>query len=74
MSLGDYCAGSNHVLPTAGCARHSSGLSVQIFLKGIHVVDYTEAALKDVSGHVITLSKAEDLPAHGEAVRRRFER
>lgn len=74
VSLGDYCAGSNHVLPTAGCARHSSGLSVQTFLKGIHVIDYTEAALKDVSGHVITLSKAEDLPAHGEAVRRRFER
>lgn len=74
VSLGDYCAGSNHVLPTAGSARHSSGLSVQTFLKGIHVVDYTEAALKDVSGHVITLSQAEYLPAHGEAVRRRFER
>ena len=73
VSLGDYCAGSNHVLPTAGCARHSSGLSVQTFLRGIHVVDYTEAALKDVSGHVITLATAEDLPAHGEAVRRRFE-
>ena len=74
VSLGDYCAGSNHVLPTAGCARHSSGLSVQTFLRGIHVVDYTEAALKDVSGYVITLANAEDLPAHGEAVRRRFER
>jgi histidinol dehydrogenase len=74
VSLGDYCAGSNHVLPTAGCARHSSGLSVQTFLKGIHVVDYDEAALKDVSGYVITLSKAENLPAHGEAVRRRFEK
>jgi histidinol dehydrogenase len=74
VSLGDYCAGSNHVLPTAGSARHSSGLSVQTFLRGIHFVDYTEAALKDVSGHVITLAKAEDLPAHGEAVRRRFER
>jgi histidinol dehydrogenase len=73
VSLGDYCAGSNHVLPTAGCARHSSGLSVQTFLRGIHVVDYTEAALKDVSGYVITLSQAENLPAHGEAVRRRFE-
>ncbi len=73
VSLGDYCAGSNHVLPTAGCARHSSGLSVQTFLRGIHVVDYTEAALKDVAGHVITLANAEDLPAHGEAVRRRFE-
>ncbi len=73
VSLGDYCAGSNHVLPTAGSARHSSGLSVQTFLRGIHVVDYTEAALKDVSGHVIALATAEDLPAHGEAVRRRFE-
>ena len=73
VSLGDYCAGSNHVLPTAGCARHSSGLSVQTFLRGIHVVEYDEAALKDVAGHVITLSKAENLPAHGEAVRRRFE-
>ena len=73
VSLGDYCAGSNHVLPTAGCARHSSGLSVQTFLRGIHLVDYTEAALKDVSGYVITLAQAENLPAHGEAVRRRFE-
>ncbi|QVI26003.1 histidinol dehydrogenase [Mycolicibacterium neoaurum] len=73
VSLGDYCAGSNHVLPTAGCARHSSGLSVQTFLRGIHIVEYDEAALKDVAGHVITLSKAENLPAHGEAVRRRFE-
>jgi histidinol dehydrogenase len=73
VSLGDYCAGSNHVLPTAGCARHSSGLSVQTFLRGIHVVDYTEAALKDVSGYVITLAEAENLPSHGEAVRRRFE-
>lgn len=72
VSLGDYCAGSNHVLPTAGCARHSSGLSVQTFLRGIHVVDYTEAALKDVSEHVVTLANAENLPAHGDAVRRRF--
>lgn len=73
VSLGDYCAGSNHVLPTAGCARHSSGLSVQTFLRGIHVVDYSEAALKDVAAHVIALANAEDLPAHGEAVRLRFE-
>lgn len=74
VSLGDYCAGSNHVLPTAGCARHSSGLSVQTFLRGIHVVDYSEAALKDVAGYVVTLANAENLPAHGEAVRRRFEK
>jgi histidinol dehydrogenase len=73
VSLGDYCAGSNHVLPTAGCARHSSGLSVQTFLRGIHIVDYSQDALKDVARHVISLANAEDLPAHGEAVRVRFE-
>ena len=72
VSLGDYCAGSNHVLPTSGSARHSSGLSVQTFLRGVHVIDYDEAALKEVAGHVQTLARAEDLPAHGEAVRLRF--
>ncbi|HEX5115024.1 MAG TPA: histidinol dehydrogenase [Pseudonocardiaceae bacterium] len=72
VSLGDYCAGSNHVLPTGGCARHSSGLSVQTFLRGIHVVDYTEAALRDVADRVVTLANAEDLPAHGQAVTARF--
>ena len=73
VSLGDYCAGSNHVLPTAGCARHSSGLSVQTFLRGIHIIDYSQSALEDVARHVIALADAEDLPAHGEAVRLRFE-
>jgi histidinol dehydrogenase len=72
VSLGDYCAGSNHVLPTGGCARHSSGLSVQTFLRGIHVVDYGEAALRDVADRVVTLADAEDLPAHGQAVTARF--
>jgi histidinol dehydrogenase len=72
VSLGDYCAGSNHVLPTGGCACHSSGLSVQSFLRGIHVVDYSRAALAEVAGHVVTLATAEDLPAHGEAVSVRF--
>lgn len=72
VSLGDYAAGSNHVLPTAGCARHSSGLSVQSFLRGIHVVEYTEEALRDVAGHVVALADAEDLPAHGDAVKARF--
>jgi histidinol dehydrogenase len=74
VSLGDYAAGSNHVLPTAGCARHSSGLSVQSFLRGIHVVEYDEAALRDVAGHVVALANAEDLPAHGDAVKVRFDR
>ncbi|KOX33245.1 histidinol dehydrogenase [Saccharothrix sp. NRRL B-16348] len=74
VSLGDYCAGSNHVLPTAGCARHSSGLSVQTFLRGIHVVDYSEDALREVAPHVVALANAEDLPAHGQAVTARFSR
>jgi histidinol dehydrogenase len=73
VSLGDYCAGSNHVLPTGGCARHSSGLSVQSFLRGVHLVEYTEAALREVAGHVVVLAEAEDLPAHGQAVTARFE-
>lgn len=72
VSLGDYCAGSNHVLPTGGCARHSSGLSVQTFLRGIHIVDYTEDALRAVASTVVALANAEDLPAHGQAVTARF--
>jgi histidinol dehydrogenase len=72
VSLGDYCAGSNHVLPTGGCARHSSGLSVQSFLRGIHIIEYDEAALRDVAPHVVTLADVEDLPAHGQAVQARF--
>jgi histidinol dehydrogenase len=74
VSLGDYCAGSNHVLPTGGSARHSSGLSVQSFLRGIHVVAYDEAALREVADHVVALARAEDLPAHGDAVTARFDR
>ncbi len=72
VSLGDYCAGSNHVLPTGGCARHSGGLSVQTFLRGVNVIAYDEAALRDVAGHVVTLAEVEDLPAHGQAVTVRF--
>ncbi|AWN26737.1 histidinol dehydrogenase [Streptomyces libani] len=73
VSLGDYCAGSNHVLPTGGCACHSSGLSVQSFLRGIHVVDYSRDALAEVAHHVVTLAEAEDLPAHGAALKARFD-
>ena len=73
VSLGDYCAGSNHVLPTGGFARHSSGLSVQSFLRGVHVVDYDEQALASTEPYVTALADAEDLPAHGAAVRIRFE-
>jgi histidinol dehydrogenase len=71
VSLGDYIAGSNHVLPTGGCARHSSGLSVQSFLRGVHVVEYDERALAEVAGHIDALAGAEDLPAHAAAVRAR---
>lgn len=73
VSLGDYCAGSNHVLPTGGCACHSSGLSVRAFTKSVHVVEYDRAALDDVAGHVVTLANAEDLPGHGAAVSVRFQ-
>jgi histidinol dehydrogenase len=73
VSLGDYSAGSNHVLPTGGCACHSSGLSVQSFLKGLHYIEYSEQAFKDIAPTVITLANSEDLPAHGEAISARFE-
>lgn len=74
VSLGDYCAGSNHVLPTGGVARHSSGLSVQTFLRGVHIIEYDETALREVAPHVMTLAQAEDLPGHGDAIRIRLER
>jgi histidinol dehydrogenase len=72
VSLGDYCAGSNHVLPTGGCARHSSGLSVQTFLRGVQLIEYDESALWNAAAHVVALADAEDLPAHGQAVTARF--
>ena len=71
VSLGDYLAGSNHVLPTGGCACHSSGLGVHTFLRSMQVVAYDEPALAQVADAVVTLATAEDLPAHGEAVRAR---
>ncbi|HUS22376.1 MAG TPA: histidinol dehydrogenase, partial [Aeromicrobium sp.] len=74
VSLGDYAAGSNHVLPTAGCACHSSGLSVRAFLKNVQVVTYSEDALRGVGREVVVLAEAEDLPAHAAAVTVRTER
>lgn len=73
VSLGDYSAGSNHVLPTGGCACHSSGLSVQTFLRGLHYIEYSQAAFVDIAQTVITLANSEDLPAHGEAMTARLE-
>jgi len=74
VSLGDYLAGSNHVLPTAGTARHTGGLSVQSFLRSVHVVEYTRDALAAVAHHVDALGGAEDLAAHVDAVRARIPR
>jgi histidinol dehydrogenase len=74
VSLGDYCAGSNHVLPTGCTARHASGLSVQSFLRGLHLVEYSREALAEVAPHVLALAEAEDLPAHGAAVSARMPR
>lgn len=74
VSLGDYVAGSNHVLPTAGCACHSSGLSVRAFVKNMQVITYSEDALREVGADVVALAEAENLPAHGAAVTARTER
>ncbi len=73
VSLGDYSAGSNHVLPTGGCACHSSGLSVQTFLRGLHFVEYDKEAFTEILDTVVTLANSEDLPAHGEAMTARLE-
>ena len=73
VSLGDYAAGSNHVLPTGGCACHSSGLSVNTFLRNISIIEYDQAAFKQLAQDVITLANAEDLPAHGQAISARLD-
>jgi len=73
VSLGDYSAGSNHVLPTGGCACHSSGLSVQTFLRGLHFIEYGQKAFTEIVDTVVTLANAEDLPAHGQAMTARLE-
>lgn len=72
VSLGDYLAGSNHVLPTGGQARFASGLGAYTFLRPQQIVEYDRDALADVAAHVGALSDAEQLPAHGDAVRARF--
>ncbi|MGA7203845.1 MAG: histidinol dehydrogenase [Specibacter sp.] len=72
VSLGDYCAGSNHVLPTSGTAAFSSGLNVTTFLRAVQLINYSKDALSEVAGHVVALSRAEGLPAHGDAVSVRF--
>jgi len=73
VSLGDYLAGSNHVLPTGGQARFSAGLGAYSFLRAQQVIRYDRDALRTVADRIVALSAAEDLPAHGEAVTIRFE-
>lgn len=73
VSLGDYLAGSNHVLPTGGQARYSAGLSSATFLRPQQVIEYDRPALAEVRDAIVTLAEAEALPAHGEAVVVRFE-
>jgi histidinol dehydrogenase len=71
VSLGDYLAGSNHVLPTGGTARRSGGLSVLSFLRVMHVIDCSEAGLAAAAPYIDALGGAEDLAAHVSAVRAR---
>lgn len=68
VSLGDYSAGSTHVLPTAGCACHSSGLTVQSFCKSVHVIDYDQRALTEIGDQVERFAMAENLPGHAAAI------
>lgn len=74
VSLGDYSAGSTHVLPTAGCACHSSGLSVRSFMRTVHVISYTASALAEVADGVERFALAEDLPGHAHAITVRRQR
>ena len=73
VPLGDYAAGSNHVLPTSGTARFSAGLSTHTFMRPVNLIDYDRAALDEIAPHIIAFAEAEGLPAHGEAIRARFE-
>jgi histidinol dehydrogenase len=68
VSLGDYAAGSNHVLPTGGSARYASGLGVHSFVRAVQVIEYSREALGEVAGHITALAGAEDLPGHGAAI------
>jgi histidinol dehydrogenase len=72
VSLGDYLAGSNHVLPTGGQSRFASGLGAYTFLRPQQVIDYDRSALSEVAAQVVALSAAEALPAHGDAIAARF--
>lgn len=72
VSLGDYMAGSNHVLPTGGQARYAPGLGAYTFLRPQQVISYDRTALAQAREGVVALADVEGLPAHGEAVEARF--
>ncbi|MDO5722050.1 MAG: histidinol dehydrogenase [Actinomycetaceae bacterium] len=71
VPLGDYLGGSNHVLPTGGTARYASGLNVHAFIKSVQEVNYTRQALAQLAQPLSDLARAEDLPAHADAVNAR---
>jgi histidinol dehydrogenase len=73
VSLGDYMAGSNHVLPTGGQSRYASGLGAYTFLRPQQIVEYDRDALAVVADRIVALAESESLPAHGEAVTARFK-
>lgn len=73
VPLGDYAAGSNHVLPTSGTARFNAGLSTHTFLKPVNLIEYGRVALGEIGQDIITLAAEEQLPAHGEAIAARME-
>jgi histidinol dehydrogenase len=73
VSLGDYLAGSNHVLPTGGQAKFGSGLGVHTFLRAQQVIEYTESALSEVANNVVSIANSEGLEAHAEAIKIRFQ-
>ena len=72
VSLGDYIAGSNHVLPTGGQSRFAPALGAYTFLRPQQIVRYDRQALLAVESRIVALAEAEDLPAHGDAVATRF--
>ena len=72
VSLGDYMAGSNHVLPTGSTARFSSGLGVNTFLRPQQIINYGESGLREIADRIDAFAKAEGLPGHGDAVTARF--
>lgn len=73
VPLGDYAAGSNHVLPTSGTARFNAGLSTHTFLKPVNLIEYGREALWEIGQDIITIAAEEQLPAHGEAIAARME-